>query len=99
MPYLDIAGVHDEAGKTLTFFAVNRHGGETLDLDVDLQGFAAARVMDHQVMTSADLEAVNTLKKPMTVAPKAGSGAEVKDERLTARLPRHSYQMIRLALA
>jgi alpha-L-arabinofuranosidase len=55
--------------------------------------------MDHQVMMSADLEAVNTLKKPMTVAPKAGSGAEVKDERLTARLPRHSYQMIRLALA
>jgi alpha-N-arabinofuranosidase len=99
VPYLDIAGVHDEAGKTLTFFAVNRHGGETLDLDVDLQGFAAARVMDHQVITSADLEAVNTLKKPMTVAPKAGSGAEVKDERLTARLPRHSYQMIRLALA
>ena len=99
MPYLDIAGVHDEAGKTLTFFAVNRHGGETLDLDVDLQGFAAARVMDHKVMTSADLEAVNTLKKPMTVAPKAGSGAEVKDKRLTARLPRHSYQMIRLALA
>ena len=99
MPYLDIAGVHDEAGKTLTFFAVNRHGGETLDLDVDLQGFGAARVMDHQVMTNADLEAVNTLKKPMTVAPKAGSGAEVKDGRLTARLPRHSYQMIRLALA
>jgi alpha-L-arabinofuranosidase len=99
VPYLDISGVHDDAGKTLTFFAINRHGGETLDLDVELQGFAATRITDHQVMTSADPEAVNTLTKPTTVAPKAGSGAKVKDGRLTARLPRHSYQMIRLALA
>ena len=99
VPYLDIAGVHDEAGRTLTLFAVNRRGSEALDLEVDLQGFAAARVMDHQVMTNADLEAVNTLKKPMTVAPKAGSGAKVKDGRITARLPPYSYQMIRLALA
>ena len=42
VPYLDISGVHDEDGRTLTFFAVNRHGGETIDLDVDLQGFGAA---------------------------------------------------------
>ena len=27
VPYLDISGVHDEAAGTLTFFAVNRHGG------------------------------------------------------------------------
>ena len=99
VPYLDISGVYDAGGKTLTFFAVNRHGAETLDLDVDLQGFAAARIADYQVMTSADLEAVNTLKKPTTVAPKAGAGAQVKDGRLAASLPRHSYQMIRLALA
>jgi hypothetical protein len=35
----------------------------------------------------------------MTVAPKAGSGAQAKDSRLTVRLPSYSYQMIRLALA
>ena len=50
-------------------------------------------------MTNADLEAVNTLSAPLAVAPKKGSGAEVKDERLTARLPPYSYQMLRLALA
>jgi alpha-N-arabinofuranosidase len=98
VPYLDIAGVHDDAGKALTFFAVNRHPGEALDLDVDLQGFEAARMIDHQVMTNADLHAVNTLKKPTNVTPKAGAGAKVKDGRLTARLPPCSYQMFRLAL-
>ena len=99
VPYLDIAGVHDEASRTLTFFAVNRHASESLDLDLDLQGFGKARIADHQVMTNADLEAVNTLSAPLAVAPKKGSGAEVKDERLTAKLPPYSYQMLRLALA
>ncbi len=63
-PISTSAGVHDEEGGTLTFFAVNRHGSEAIDLEVSLQGFGAARIVDHQVMTSANLEAVNTLKNP-----------------------------------
>ena len=43
MPYLDISAVHDAKGGMLTVFAVNRHGGEPLDLEVGLQGFGAAR--------------------------------------------------------
>ena len=50
-------------------------------------------------MTNGDLEAVNTLSAPLAVAPKKGSTAEVKDGRLTAKLPPYSYQMIRVALA
>ena len=98
VPYLDIAGVHDEAGRTLTFFAVNRHESETLDLELDLQGFRKARIVDHQVMTNADLDAVNTLSAPLAVAPRKGSGGEVKDEQLTASLPPYSYQMLRVGL-
>src|ERR1700760_725836 len=99
VPYLDVAGVHDETSRTLTFFAVNRHASESLDLELDLQGFGSARIADHQVMTNGDLQAANTLSAPLLVAPKKGSGAEVKDERLTAKLPPYSYQMLRLALA
>jgi alpha-L-arabinofuranosidase len=99
VPYLDIASVHDDTSRTLTFFAVNRHAGESLDLELDLQGFGKARIVDHQVMTNASLEAVNTLSAPLAVAPKKGSGAEVKDGRLTARLPPYSYQMLRVGLA
>jgi alpha-N-arabinofuranosidase len=98
VPYLDIAGVHDKAGQTLTFFAVNRHASESLDLELDLQGFGKARIADHQVMTNSDLEAVNTLSTPLAVAPKKGSGAEVKDAQLTASLPPYSYQMLRVGL-
>ena len=99
VPYLDIAGVHDEAGRTLTFFAVNRHASEKLDLELDLQGFGKAKITDHQVMANADLEAVNTLSAPIAVTPKKGSDAELKDGRLKARLPPYSYQMMRLTLA
>jgi alpha-L-arabinofuranosidase len=99
VPYLDIAGVHDEASRTLTFFAVNRHASEPLELELDLQGFGTARIADHQVMTNADLNAVNTLSAPLAVVPKKGSGAEVKDGKLTARLPPYSYQMLRVGLA
>jgi alpha-N-arabinofuranosidase len=98
VPYLDISAVHDEAGGTLTFFAVNRNGGENLELEIGLQGFGPARVVDHQVMTSASLEDVNTLANPRAVTPKPGAGAKVADAVLSASLAPYSYQMIRLKL-
>lgn len=99
VPYLDISGVHDEEGGTITFFAVNRHATEVLDLSLSLQGFGgAARVVDHQIITHPDLRAVNTGVNPMNVAPKAGSGAKVEDGAVKVGLPPFSYQMIRVSL-
>ena len=44
--------------------------------DVSLQGFGAGTVIDHQVMTHPDLEAVNTAKK------------QTRSRRARARAPR-----------
>ena len=96
VPYLDIAGVRDEDGETLTFFAVNRHTSETLDASIALQGFGPLRISDHQVMANVDLEAVNTLAEPLKIAPRLGSGTVFADGVLQAKLPPLSYQMIRL---
>ena len=60
-----------------------------------LQGFAAGRIIDHQVMTHANLAAVNTAADPNAVAPRQGSGARVAEGRLTVSLAPYSYQMIR----
>ena len=49
-------------------------------------------------MTSASLEDVNTLANPKAVTPKPGSGANVANDVLAARLPPYSYHMIRLKL-
>jgi alpha-L-arabinofuranosidase len=95
IPYLDITGVKNDDG-TLTFFAVNRHATETLEVDVSLEGFAASSVIDHQVMTHANLEAVNTADNMTNVAPSKGTGAVVADGKLSVKLAPYSYQMIRV---
>ena len=95
VPYIDIAGVRGADGG-VTLFAVNRHGTETLDLAVDLQGFGELKVLDHQVIAHGDLEARNDLKKQDAVKPKKGAGAKAEGGKLTAKLAPYSYQMIRL---
>ncbi|WP_404406318.1 alpha-N-arabinofuranosidase [Pelagibacterium halotolerans] len=96
VPYADVSAVHDEEAGTVTVFAVNRHASEAVDLELDLQGFGDLKVIDHQVMTHADLKAVNSKSKMDEVAPKKGEGASVSDGNLAVSLPAYSYQMVRL---
>ncbi len=96
VPYIDIAGVRDAAGGTVTFFAVNRHGTESLDLDIALEGFGDARVDMHKMIRHDDLEAVNTADDPDNVAPVDGTGAIVEDGRVKASLPPLSYHLLRV---
>ncbi len=98
VPWIDIAGVHDEGGGMVTFFAVNRHASETLTTEVNLQGFGPASVIDHQEMTHTMLEAVNTATDQTNVAPQKGRGAKIDGGTLTLALKPHSYTMIRLKL-
>ncbi|SFV28837.1 alpha-N-arabinofuranosidase [Devosia crocina] len=96
--YVDISGVHDEEGSTLTFFLVNRHGTENADVELSLQGFATGSVIDHQVMTHPNLEATNTAKNQDEVKPRKGEGATVVDGKLSVTLPPYSYQMVRVKI-
>ncbi|KHJ56323.1 alpha-N-arabinofuranosidase [Aureimonas sp. OT7] len=97
-PYVDVAGVHDEDGGTLTFFIVNRNPDEAIDITIDLQGFTGREIIDHQVMTHPDLRAVNTAGKPMEVAPRKETGARLGADGLSLPLPSYSYQMVRIAV-
>jgi alpha-L-arabinofuranosidase len=96
VPYLDVAGVHNEEEGTLTFFLVNRHGTETLDAEFSLQGFGKASLLDHQVIKHSNLEAVNDLKNQKTVVPQKGTGAKIDDGKLTAKIAALSYHMVRV---
>lgn len=96
VPFIDIAGVHDDAGGTITFFAVNRHGTDTLTTEISLQGFDAATIIDHQLMTHAMLDAVNTATNQTNVAPATGTGAVITDGAISLALPPYSYTMIRV---
>jgi alpha-N-arabinofuranosidase len=95
--YLDVAGVVDEVTRTVTLFAVNRHPTEEIDMSIDLRGFGAdPRIVDHQVMTSSDIETANTLSAPNALAPTAGGNVHFEGDRLLGRLAPYSYQMLRV---
>ena len=96
VPYVDVAGVHNEDDGTISFFAVNRHGSQSIDVELSLQGFGKATIIDHQVMTHGSLEAVNTSGDQANVVPRKGTGAKVEDGVVKAALPPYSYQMIRV---
>jgi alpha-N-arabinofuranosidase len=96
VPYIDISGVHNDEEGTLTFFVINRHANEILNVAIDLLGFGAATIIDHQVMTHTSLEAINSLAQPSNVTPTKGKGAKVADGSVHLNLPPHSYQMLRL---
>ena len=93
---LDVSAVHDEATGHVSFFIVNR-SDKAVEAEFDIGGFGGEPVIaDFQVMTHADLKAVNTEANMTEVAPKRGEGAQMEGGRLSAKFAAYSYQMIRL---
>ena len=96
--YLDIAGVHDGDAGTLTFFAINRHGSEPMAVDISLEGFGAAKSVEHTLIKHQDLEAKNTKENPDNVKPVSTSNAVLSENAVQVTVPPYSYSMIRVRL-
>jgi alpha-L-arabinofuranosidase len=95
VPYLDISAVVTEADGALTFFIVNRHQTEAIDLNLALEGFGDRKVILDKVMEGHDLRAVNG-PGAETIQPRDGLGASVTDGRFVSNIAPLSYRMIRL---
>ena len=50
VPYLEAVAVHQKKPSEVTVFAVNRHLGESLPLEIDLRSFGEFRVIEHIVL-------------------------------------------------
>jgi len=94
--YLDASAVYDAEAGTVTLFMVNRHLEEAAELDLDLTGFAGARVIEHKAMEGYGLRDTNGPDRPDAIAPRDGSGLGVEDGRVKGRLKPLSYHMLRL---
>ena len=99
VPLLDAVAVRDEAHETLVIFAVNRGQTGPLPLEGDLRGVSGYRVVEHLVLEHPDPTARNTAAQPTEVLPHAGGDARLANGRLTATLPRLSWNVIRLGKA
>nr|WP_321463210.1 alpha-N-arabinofuranosidase [uncultured Cohaesibacter sp.] len=95
VPFLDIAGVLSESDGGLSFFMVNRHESEALDVELSLEGFAQSDVAMDKVIAGYALDKVNGPDGEL-VAPVDGEGASVAGGKLSVTLAPLSYRMIRL---
>ncbi|MGG6312366.1 alpha-N-arabinofuranosidase [Paenibacillus macerans] len=96
VPYLESVSVFDEEQGVLTIFAVNRHLEEPMELNIDVRSFEEVRLIDHIVLESDDLKAVNTKSNPNRVTPRSGGQSKVDKGRVHSVLSRASWNVIRL---
>lgn len=94
VPVIDAVAVKNREG--LTIFAVNKDTEEDVLLECSLRDYPGYRVAEHLVMTCDDIKAINTADQPDRVAPKDCTDHEMDGTSLTARLPKLSWNVIRL---
>ncbi len=83
----------------LTFFAVNRHGQEAIDIHLSAEQFGPIKSVDHILIKHDDLEARNTAASPETVAPRRMQDTtRVEGTGVHVTVPPYSYSMIRIKL-
>ncbi|MEK3882012.1 alpha-N-arabinofuranosidase [Paenibacillus sp. PL2-23] len=96
VPYLEAISVYNEEQGTVTIFAVNRHLEDRMELNVDLRSFGNAELIEHIVLESDDLKAVNTKLNPRNVVPHDGGQTTVDNGKVHAMLGKASWNVIRL---
>ncbi|MFJ8023574.1 alpha-N-arabinofuranosidase [Streptomyces sp. NPDC096311] len=96
VPLLHATAVTDDTTGAVTVFAVNRGQTSALPLEVELRGFDALAVAEHEVLADADPEARNTLHDPERVTPHTATGTTLSGGVLRAELEPLSWNMIRL---
>lgn len=96
VPLLEAVATLDEEHQTATVLAVNRSQDEDLMLTGDCRSLGEYRVVEHIIYESQDGKATNTAEKPDRVVPHNRGEAKVERGRLTARLPKLSWNVIRM---
>jgi len=97
VPLLETVATMNTEDGSLTIFAVNRDQERPLPLEGDVRSFAGYEVLEHLVLEHENPKATNTAGHPDNVAPHKRGDAAVLDGRLTALLPRLSWNVIRLS--
>ncbi len=96
VPYLDSIVLKNDEKDEIVIFAVNKNLEEDIESVCDLSAFGDYRIIEHQMLTNDDLQAVNTEEAPDSVVPVLFDGDVLKDGVLYAKFPKKSWNMIRL---
>jgi alpha-N-arabinofuranosidase len=96
VPYLKVAAVHAEGQRTLTVFALNRHLGEEIPVELDARGFRGLAVDRATTLRHDNLRSTNTKESPDLVKPEPLMEIDIEDRRILATLPPASWNVVRL---
>ncbi len=94
VPVVDAAAVMDEEGN-VTLFLVNKDMTEDVELSVDLRAFENLNKVSHSALHHEDVKAVNTEENPDNVAPKFLEDGCFDNGKLSIRLPKLSWNVVR----
>lgn len=96
VPYLESIAVHNEEEGIVTIFAVNRHLEDELQFEADMRSFNDLELIEHIVLENEDIKATNTIDKPKNVVPHTKGTAILEDGKISARLAKHSWNVMRM---
>lgn len=95
VPFVDSAAVYNEENEEVTIFMVNKNLEDSITLTADVRSFEGYRLVEHIVLENDDLKATNTADQEKVTPHNHGDSA-LQDGVLEARLPRASWNVIRL---
>lgn len=97
VPLLESVAVVNEEKAELTIFAINKDINDTLSLECDIRNFQGYKVVEHIVLESDDIYAVNTEANPYNVKPHNYGDAKIFDGMINTNLRKLSWNVIRLS--
>lgn len=90
IPYLAASVIHNPETGEIIVYAVNRSLDESMELEIELEGFEGYRLFEHTELYSDDLKAIND-KNAERIHP---NFVEIKDDERII-LKKHSWNMLR----
>ncbi len=96
VPCVDYVAVHNEKGKEVVLFAVNRMEQEA-QVSLELQGFQADCVTEHVTLHCEDRKTTN-LEDHDAVKPEQTNTDSLRDNVVTSILPPLSWNMVRIQI-
>lgn len=94
---LDCVVVFHEELKEIRLFIINRSSKEDIEVEMDLQGFKAQRVVEHSQMTCEDPKMTNAIKHE-AIKPHNVEATIIKNGNVVSNIVKLSWNMIRIEL-
>ncbi|OQP24143.1 alpha-N-arabinofuranosidase [Geobacillus zalihae] len=95
VPYLESIAVYNEEKEEVTIFAVNRDMDDALLLECDVRSFEDYRVIEHIVLEHENVKQTNSAQSS-PVVPHRNGDAQMSAGKVSATLPKLSWNVIRL---